>query len=106
MWPFGGDQVINSIMLSVEHEAAFELISVREAGAARQPLRLEGKDAVDFSVEGVRQETRALLKKIKGAEGARVRTNAERLGEALGAAWNEGGEARHDLERLLSKFVV
>jgi hypothetical protein len=91
-------------MLSLTHGAAFELLSIREAVGARQPLRTEGRALIDFSVEGVRAETRALLSKLDGVEGQRVRGNAEGLGEALERGWKEGGEARGELERLMTRF--
>jgi hypothetical protein len=105
MWPFASDQPANAAILSVQHEAAFELLSVRESHGARQPLRLEGKTAVDFSVDGVRKETRELLQKIKGPEGERVRANADKLGSELEKSWKEGGEAREQLDKFLSKFL-
>jgi hypothetical protein len=73
---------------------------------ARQPLRMEGKEIVDFSVEGVRRETRELLRKIKGEEGARVRANAERLGAEIDKSWKVGGEARGELDRFLQRFAA
>jgi hypothetical protein len=105
MWPHLGDQPGNSALLSITHEAAFELLSVREGDGARQPLRMKGKHTVDFSVEGVRKETREVLLKIKGPEGERIRANAEKLGEALAESWQEGGEASRDLTMFMGKFI-
>jgi hypothetical protein len=105
MWPFAADQPANSAILSVSHEAAFELLSVREAQGTRQPLRLEGKRLVDFSVEGVRKETQELLQKIKGPEGKRVRANAEKLGSELEKSWKDGREASLELNRFLARFL-
>jgi hypothetical protein len=104
MWPFIGDQPSNAALLSITHEAAFELLSVRSGLGARQPLRMEGEEPVDFSIEGVRKETRELLVKLKGSEGVRVRSNAERLGVELDKSWKEGGEASGELQSFLSKF--
>jgi hypothetical protein len=105
MWPFGGDQPGNAALLSITHEAAFELLSVREGDGAQQPLRAKGKAPVDFSVNGVRKETQDLLIKLKGPEGQRVRANAERLGDELDKSWKEGGEARRELQRFMHKFL-
>jgi hypothetical protein len=101
-----GDQPGNAALLSLTHEAAFELLSVRSGDGARQPLRMEGKELVDFSVAGVRKEARELLKKLKGPEGVRVRANADRLGAELDKSWKEGGEAHGELERFLNRFFV
>jgi hypothetical protein len=105
MWPFSADQPANSALLSVTHEAAFELLSVREGDGARQPLRMEGKHTVDFTVNGVRQETREMLAKIKGAEGERIRENAEKLSRALDGSWKEGGEANQGLVKFMNMFI-
>jgi hypothetical protein len=105
MWPFASDQPANAAVLNVVHDAAFELFSVRTGVGARQPLRLEGKAVIDFSVDGVRAETRALLQKVKGADGERVRANALRLGAALDQAWEKGGEADVRLDDFLERVL-
>jgi hypothetical protein len=105
MWPFHADQPTNAALLSITHGAAFELLSVREGGAARQPLRAKGKTPIDFSIEGVRKETRELLVKLKNSEGERVRANAVHLGEELEKSWKEGGEARGELQRFMQMFL-
>jgi hypothetical protein len=106
MWPFASDQPANAAVLGVRHEAAFELFAVREGAGARQPRRLEGRERVDFSPAGVRAETRALLRRMEGEEGARVRANAARLGEALGGAWKDGGEASARLDDFLATVLA
>jgi hypothetical protein len=94
LWPLAGDQSINAAVLTLKHTAAFELLSVREGSAAQPALRAERAGIeVDFTVDGVREEARQLLVRIRGDEGARVRTNAEKLGEAMDASWHQGGEA-------------
>jgi hypothetical protein len=105
MWPLIGDQPGNAALLSITHEAGFELLSIRDGPGARQPFRMEGKAPVDFSVDGVRNETRELLVKIKGSEGARVRVNAARLGDELEKSWQDGGEAREELRRFMHMFM-
>jgi hypothetical protein len=105
MWPFSADQPANAALLSITHDAAFELLSVRAGDGARQPLRMRGKGTVDFSVDGMRKEVRALLDKLKGPEGTRVRANTLRLGEELDKSWHEGGQANEDAERFLHRFV-
>jgi hypothetical protein len=98
MWPFIGDQPGNAALLSIMHNAAFELLSVRERAGARQPLQMDSKKPVDFSAEGARKETRELLVKLKGPEGERMRANAGRLDVELDKLWEEGGEARENLQ--------
>jgi hypothetical protein len=60
---------------------------------------------VDFTVDGVRRETRQLLARLKSEEGRRVRANAEKLGNALYGSWEKGGEANSQVEAFLGKFV-
>jgi hypothetical protein len=105
MWPFALDQPRNAAITTITHEAAFELLSVREGSAARQPFRMKDKAPVDFSIDGVRNETRELLTKLRGKEGERVRANALVLGESLSRAWKPGGEAGEEAERFLRTIV-
>jgi hypothetical protein len=106
LWPLAGDQSINAAVLTLKHAAAFELLSVREGSAAQPALRSERAGIeVDFTVDGVREEARQLLVRIRGDEGARVRTNAEKLAEAMDAGWYQGGEASAQLEDLLRKYI-
>jgi hypothetical protein len=106
LWPFAGDQPHNAAILALKHKAAFELLSVREGPAAKTPLRAEHAGVeVDFTVEGVREETRQLLSQIRGDEGARVRANANKLGEAMDASWQERGDASTQLDAFLRKYV-
>jgi hypothetical protein len=105
MYPVAGDQPGNAALISVKHQAAFELLSVRTGLGAQMPYRCRGGPSPDFSVEGVRKEVRELLERLKGEEGGRVRANAERLGEAYAKGWDEGGEAKTNLEQLLKLYV-
>jgi hypothetical protein len=91
--------------MSVGHEAAFELLSVRKGLGARLPYRCRGGPAPEFSAEGTRKETHMLLKDLKGEKGRRIRANFERLGDAYGQNWEEGGEAKVNLEGFLKNYV-
>jgi hypothetical protein len=92
--------------MTVQHEAAFEFLSVRTGELGEKlPYRCRNGSAPEFTTEGVKKETRELLKRMKGEEGRRVRANFERLGEAYGRNWEEGGEAKLNLEGFLTKYV-
>jgi hypothetical protein len=93
------------VILSVAHAAGFELVSVRDGSATRQPLRFVGQDTIDFSVDGVRNEMRELLVKLHNDDGARIRANAVRLGNDMSKGWQKGGEASREVERFLGRFV-
>jgi len=109
-WPFAGDQPYNAALMSQVHKAGFEFINVRTGNdGMRLPYRY--KDAPEsarptFTVEAVRAETRELLVKLKGDEGAVVRKNYERLGENVLTGWDKDGEARKNMKAFLEKFVA
>jgi hypothetical protein len=95
--------------MAFTHRAAFELLSVREGDGARPPLRVVqgGPSAkpIDFTFDGVRAEVRELLALERGEEGRRVRENAEKLGAAMDASWQDGGEANVQLAAFMDKYV-
>jgi hypothetical protein len=105
LYPIAADQPGNALLMSVGHEAAFELLSVRTGLGAQMPYRCRDGPMPEFSVEGVKKEIQELLTRIKGEEGRRVRANFERLGDAYRKNWDEGGEARINLEGFLKKYV-
>jgi hypothetical protein len=104
-YPIAGDQPGNALLMSVKHQAAFELLSVRTGLGQQLPYRCRDGPAPDFSADGVKKETRTLLERLKGEDGRRVRANFERLGEAYGKTWREGGEAKANLDRFMTKYI-
>jgi hypothetical protein len=104
-YPIQGDQPGNAALMSVGHEAAFELLTVRSWIGEKIPYRCRNGPAPDFSVKGVKNEMRTLLERMKGEDGKKVRDNMERLGEAYRKTWKEGGESRANLEIFLKKFI-
>lgn len=90
--------------MTITHQAAFELVSVRMGEGARQPYYLADQAPVDFSIEGVRREVRDLLEKLRGSEGAQVRTNAEALAVEMEKGWKRGGEADTQADKLLRVY--
>ncbi|KAJ3855119.1 hypothetical protein EV368DRAFT_62701 [Lentinula lateritia] len=106
-WPMGADQPVNAAVLSLSHNAAFELIEVRSGENGTKPLlRFEGTDyQPTFTVEAVKAEVEGLLAKLKGDEGRIVRSNFENLGEQMWRSWDEGMQSRIELNELLENFV-
>jgi hypothetical protein len=104
-YPMGGDQPGNALLLSEGHKAAFELLSVRTGLGQRLPYRCRDGPAPEFTVEGIRKETRELLRRLNGDEGRLVRAKFESLGDAYRNTWKEGGEARVNLDAFLTKFI-
>jgi hypothetical protein len=104
-YPMAADQPGNALLMSVKHDAAFELLSVRSGLSDRLPYRCQDGPRPEFSVEGVKREIRELLRRMKGEEGRRIRANFERLSEAYKKTWDEGGEAQVNLEAFLRKYL-
>ncbi|KAL0572328.1 hypothetical protein V5O48_009632 [Marasmius crinis-equi] len=106
-WPMGADQPLNAAILSLEHKASFELVSVRTGKGTGQPHRLSGDshDEVQFTLDAVREELRQLLVKIRGEEGKAVAANVGKLSEQISQLWKEGGEARVEMEQFLRKYL-
>jgi hypothetical protein len=104
-YPLSVDQPGNALILTVNHEAGFELLSVRTGLGERVPYRCRNGPAPEFSVEGVKREVRELLQRLKGEEGQRIRANLERLGDAYRMNWEEGGEAKRNLEGFMKQYI-
>ncbi|KAJ6476628.1 hypothetical protein DFH09DRAFT_1266441 [Mycena vulgaris] len=112
-WPLSADQPMNAILVTLEHRAGFELMTVRtgERGMMK-PYRLAASSNSDdatssslFTVEAFRDEVNGLLSKMNSEEGQLVRNNVERLQKEIAKVWDAGGEAKRELERFFLKYV-
>ncbi|KAJ7457089.1 hypothetical protein FB451DRAFT_602102 [Mycena latifolia] len=112
-WPLSADQPMNAILVTLEHRAGFELMTVRtgERGMMK-PYRLAASSNSDgatspslFTVEAFRDEVNQLLTKMNSEEGQLIRNNIERLQKEIAKVWDERGEAKRELERFLIKYV-
>ncbi|EIN06266.1 UDP-Glycosyltransferase/glycogen phosphorylase [Punctularia strigosozonata HHB-11173 SS5] len=99
-WPFLGDQPINTAVLSVNLNVAYQLLEVRSGRHGLKPLHRTGR-APEGTPEAVRREFIDVLEKMKGPDGAAKRANAEKIRDALAATTREGGHARQALMHLL-----
>jgi hypothetical protein len=106
LWPFIADQPGNTALLNISHEVVFELVSVRQGVLMHQPRHLEGKEAVDFSIDDVRMEAPMLRGELEGTEGNRVRANTERLGAEFDKLRYEGRSAHRELQRLVQIYLI
>jgi hypothetical protein len=103
---FGADQPANVPLLVLVHKAGFELLSVRSGpGAMGPPYRCRGEVAPEYTAEGVRKETRELLKRLGGPEGLEVMKNVNKLADVMDRAWGPQGAARADMLGFLEKYV-
>jgi hypothetical protein len=105
-WPFGAEQPCNVCLVVAVHKAGFELLSVRSGpGAMGPPYRCRGGDAPEYTVEGVRKETRELLKRLRGPEGLAVRENVGKLADVMDRAWGPQGAARKEMLGFIETYV-
>ncbi|KIK61794.1 glycosyltransferase family 1 protein [Collybiopsis luxurians FD-317 M1] len=106
-WPYQADQPYNATLMSRNHKASFELLTVRTGeNGMRLPYRY--KDAPtppSFTPEGVKAELRTILEQSRGEEGALIRKNFNIMADAMARTWNEGGPAKIDFEALLERYV-
>ncbi|KIK52853.1 glycosyltransferase family 1 protein [Collybiopsis luxurians FD-317 M1] len=107
-WPYSADQPYNAAR-TCQHNAGFELVEVRtgERGTQR-PYRAKDRlesQSPSFSVSAARDEFRQLLGRIEGDEGRVIRANFERLGQLMDKTWNEGNEAKKNLNAFLQRFI-
>ncbi|KAJ6521086.1 hypothetical protein DFH09DRAFT_1098027 [Mycena vulgaris] len=111
-WPLSADQPMNAILVTLEHRAGLELMMVRTGGRGMmKPYHLAASSNSDdatspslFTVEAFRDEVNQLLSKMN-SEGQLVRNSVERLQKEIAKVWNEGGEAKRELERFFLKYV-
>ncbi|EEB89769.1 hypothetical protein MPER_12101 [Moniliophthora perniciosa FA553] len=105
-WPFGADQPLNSALITCQHKAGFELLEVRTGEKGKQkPYRCKDESCPSFTVDSGTKEVMDLLQELKGEKGRTVRTNWEDLANQCGKVWEENGEARLELFRLLEKYL-
>ncbi|KAF8577021.1 glycosyltransferase family 1 protein [Ramaria rubella] len=102
-WPLDADQPINAAYLTLTLDVAFEMIEVR-TGYGLKPLRRGVTPA--GTVEAVAKEARDIVLRLRGPEGVRKRKNAELLRDKLRGEWEEGGDARKNLQRFLNEFCA
>jgi hypothetical protein len=97
---------VNAALLTLVHQAGFELLAVRTGiGASGAPYRCRDGPPPEFTVDGVRKETRGLLKQLAGPEGQQVRENVGRLAAMIDRAWGPKGVAREEMLGFLKTYV-
>ena len=100
-WPFAADQPTNAARLSSVLDVAYELFEVRTGENGLKPLHRLGRAPIG-TLDAVRDETRVVLEKAFGEDGARKRANLEKLQEVISGSWDEGWPAKKDMRRFVS----
>ncbi|KIK61796.1 glycosyltransferase family 1 protein [Collybiopsis luxurians FD-317 M1] len=106
-WPYQADQPYNATLMSRNHKASFELLTVRtgESGMRLPYLYKDAPTPPSFTPKGVKAELRTILEHARGEEGASIRENFGAIADAMDRSWIKGGAAKIDFEALLERFI-
>lgn len=99
-WPFEADQPMNAALVSVIHEAGYELIEARQ-GLSLQPMHRLGGRAPEGTVEALRKEAIEIFMRARGEDGKVRRMNAQRLGKQFTNYWAPDGAGWKELQRIV-----
>lgn len=102
-WPFQADQPANAVSLTEKHDVAYELFEVR-IGNGLKTIYRTGKTPVG-TLDALRAEAHEVLDKAFGEDGARKRANMKELQAKVHSAWDKGGSADVDMEKLLDTLT-
>ena len=102
LWPFGGDQEFNALLISETLQIGYELLEVR-TGNGLKPIYRTGY-APKGTVDAVKAEVRDVFKKAFGEDGAKKRAKLTQLQKALNGEWEEGGSSRKDALAFLDSL--
>lgn len=91
---------MNATNIAFNHNAAYELVEVRNGGALRPIHRLGGR-APEGTVEAIREEAIDVFTKARGEHGKTIRRNAQRLGKQLADYWAADGDGWKQLQRIV-----
>lgn len=92
---------MNAMYISDVHDFGYELFNVRNGGGLRPILRRNGYTPTG-TVEAVREEFIDVLERAFGPEGAKKRSNVERIRDGIAEGWAPGGESWKELEKLFN----
>lgn len=82
---------------------AYELLEVRH-GSGLGPIHRSGQIPLG-TIDAVQAEAHSVLERAFGADGTEKRVRLRTLRGALQGSWEEGGEARRDVEGFLDGLV-
>ncbi|KAI0760255.1 UDP-Glycosyltransferase/glycogen phosphorylase [Fomes fomentarius] len=102
LWPFGGDQALNAVLITDIHKIGYELLEVR-TGSGLKPIYRTGfvpKNTVD----ALKAEAREVLAKAFGENGKEKRARLEEVRKGVTAAWKEGGSSWRDASGFLDSL--
>lgn len=86
-------------MVSMNHNAGYELLEARQDVALRPMHRLGGK-APSGTIEALKKEAIDVFTKARGADGELKRANAQKLGKQFADLWEKDGFGWKELQRF------
>ncbi|KAI9066607.1 glycosyltransferase family 1 protein [Trametes sanguinea] len=101
-WPFNADQPLNAVRISEVLKVGYELIEVR-TGYGLHPLHRNGRKPVG-TIDAVKAETKDVLTKAFGDDGAQKREKLLALTRAFKQEWEEGGASWRDVHAFLDSL--
>ena len=102
LWPFGGDQEFNALLISETLQIGYELLEVR-TGNGLKPIYRTGY-APNGTVDAVKAEARDVFKKAFGEDGAKKRARLEAVRRGVTGEWEEGGASLRDVSAFLDSL--
>ena len=102
LWPFGGDQEFNALLISETLQIGYELLEVR-TGNGLKPIYRTGY-APKGTVDAVKAEVRDVFKKAFGEDGAKKRARLEAVRRGVTGEWEEGGASLRDVSAFLDSL--
>ena len=102
-WPFLLDQPTNSAHLSCNLKVAFELVEVRIRSDGLKPMLRNGR-VPKGTREAVGEEFRQIIDACRGEQGEELRRNAKEVQRKFKKAWEDGGEAKRELNAFLERY--
>lgn len=103
MWPFGGDQPLNAVLISDHHKIGYELLEVRTTYGLK-PIYRTGYTPVG-TIEALKAEARDVLTKAFGEDGEK-REKLEVLRKSVITEWEEGGSSKRDITAFLDDIWI
>ena len=103
-WPFVFDQPAISAHLSCNLKVAFELVEVRTGSDGLKPMLRNGRSPKGMR-EAVGEEFRQIIDACRGEQGEKLRRNAKEVQQKFETAWEDGGEAKRELNAFLERYA-
>jgi hypothetical protein len=86
-------------------DVAYQLFEVRTGMHGLRPICRNGKTP-EGTIESVKREFNEVLEMMRGEDGARKRSNVQRIRDLLVASGEDGGQGRQALLNLIKDLAL